>query len=287
MLQVARLSVRPLAEAAPRLVDFLQGEIGASGGARDRAGRGDLYYTAFALDGLVALQSELPKERVARFLADFGAGAELDLVHLACLVRCHTALGGVWPVADFPARIAQRLTGLRTADGGYQLEPGADAGALYAAFLALGMYGDLGMAEPEPARLAASFETLRTADGGYANAAALPLGTTPSTAALVSLRRELGLAPEPEVARWLLAAASPAGGFLATPDAPVPDLLSTATALHALTLLEAALDPLRERTLDFVDSLWTGRAFVGTWDDDQPDSEYVFYALLALGHLAA
>jgi prenyltransferase beta subunit len=275
-----------LAEATPRVVEFLQGEIGPSGGARNRGGNGDLYYTAFALDALIALQAEPPRVRVAAYLREFGLGAELDFVHLACLVRCWTALGRGWPSADFPAVMAGRLGELRSRDGGYQVVPGVEHGALYADFLALGMFADLGLLVPEPGRLAHSIARLATDDGAYGNAPELPAGTTPSTAAAVSLLRELGHAPDPRVARWLRAQVHPSGGFVATPGAPVPDLLSTATALHALRLLEVPLEPLRERCLDFVDSLWTGRAFVGTWDDEQPDSEYVFYALLALGHLS-
>jgi hypothetical protein len=99
MLQVARLASRALAEASGRLAEFLLGELG---GARDRAGQGDLYYTAFALDELVALQAEPPRECVAAYLARFGAGEELDLVHLACLVPCWTALGGTWPAPTSP-----------------------------------------------------------------------------------------------------------------------------------------------------------------------------------------
>ena len=35
----------------------------------------------------------------------------------------------------------------------------------------------------------------------------------------------------------------------------------------------------------FLDTLWTGNAFCGTWADDEPDSEYTGYALLAMGRL--
>jgi hypothetical protein len=286
MLQVARLAPRALAEASGRLAEFLLGELGEQGGARDRAGQGDLYYTAFALDGLVALQAEPPRERVAAYLARFGVGEELDLVHLACLVRCWTALGGTWPAPDFAASVLRRIEGHRSRDGGYGAVPGSEDGALYGAFLALGAYQDLGLPLPEPARLAASLARLRTEDGGYANALELSRGTTPATAAAATLLRQLGHASDPALGRWLLARAHPRGGFLATSGAPIPDLLSTATALHALAALSVPIDGLREPCLDFVDSLWTGRAFVGTWDDDQPDSEYAFYALLALGHLS-
>jgi prenyltransferase beta subunit len=90
-------------------------------------------------------------------------------------------------------------------------------------------------------------------------------------------------------AEWLLARQHPSGGFLASPTAPLPDLLSTATTLHALARLECELSgEARERCLDFVDSLWNAAGgFHGHWADDHLDAEYTFYGLLALGHLAA
>jgi prenyltransferase beta subunit len=63
-------------------------------------------------------------------------------------------------------------------------------------------------------------------------------------------------------------------------------LLSTATALHALSGLGEGLEPIRERCLDFVDTLWTNDGgFHGHWDDCALDVEYTYYGLLALGHL--
>ena len=72
------------------------------------------------------------------------------------------------------------------------------------------------------------------------------------------------------------------------PGAPIPDLLSTATALHALAGMQVPLAGLREPCLDFVDSLWTNRGgFYGHWSDDAIDTEYTYYALLSIGHLTA
>ena len=71
------------------------------------------------------------------------------------------------------------------------------------------------------------------------------------------------------------------------PTAPIPDLLSTATTLHALARLGKPLDDIKEPCLDFVDTLWTNHgSFYGHWADDQLDSEYTYYGLLALGHLS-
>ena len=89
------------------------------------------------------------------------------------------------------------------------------------------------------------------------------------------------------VGDWLLAQAHPQGGFLAVPGAPIPDLLSTATALHALAGLGVSFEKVKEPSLDFVDSLWTNEgAFHGNWADEHLDCEYTCYGLLALGHLS-
>jgi prenyltransferase beta subunit len=69
------------------------------------------------------------------------------------------------------------------------------------------------------------------------------------------------------------------------PKVPIPDLLSTAVALHALDALEAPWREHRDSMLDFIDTLWTAEgAFHGSWADDEPDAEYTFYGLVALGH---
>jgi prenyltransferase beta subunit len=90
------------------------------------------------------------------------------------------------------------------------------------------------------------------------------------------------------VADWLLGQVHPQGGFMAMPLAPIPDLLSTATALHALACLETPIpSAIKEACLDFIDSLWSAEGgFHGHWNDDHLDAEYTFYGLLALGHLS-
>ena len=90
-----------------------------------------------------------------------------------------------------------------------------------------------------------------------------------------------------EAGRWLLAQAHPLGGFRASPLAPLPDLLSTATALHALASVGLPVTSVREPCLDFIDTLWSNEGgFHGHWHDDILDVEYAFYGLLALGQLA-
>jgi hypothetical protein len=159
-------------------------------------------------------------------------------------------------------------------------------GTVYNAFLALGAYQDLGLQLPRPEELVTNVRAQRSSDGAFANGAGMAVGNTPATAAAATLLRYLGEPVAPEVSEWLLARCSEHGGFLVMPQAPMPDLLSTATALHALAGLQAPLDAIREPCLDFVDSLWTGKAFCGHWSDDVEDCEYTYYGLLAIGHLS-
>jgi hypothetical protein len=311
MLQVARLAPNLLGEEATALVaGFLRSQLNPDGGFKDRAGNSDLYYTVFGLEGLLALRApELnaltpspgtPGEgrgegsatttnavSTTQYLRSFNDGASLDFVHLSCLARCWAALPpSIRPT--IPAdRILAKVETYRSDDGAYDAAPNSKEGSLYGCFLALGAYEDLNVPTPDPAAMIRCAENLRTPDGGYANDAGLRVGLTPSTAAAATLLRHLGHRVPGEVADWLLARCHPQGGFYATPDAPIPDLLSTATALHALAGLHADLSKVKEPCLDFIDSLWTNKgAFHGNWADDVADVEYTFYALLALGHLS-
>jgi hypothetical protein len=286
MLQVARLASNELGESRDLVAGFLRERINPDGGFQDRAGASDLYYTVFGLDALIALQESVPVEQTAAYLNRFGDGAGLDFVHLACLARAWAALRRPPdpPVID---RLLARVEAYRHDDGGYATTADAAHGSAYGAFLAIGAYQDLGREAPRPGGVVASLARLRAADGSYANHPDLPSGVTTATAAAVLVLRHLDDARDRTGGLWLLDRCHPRGGFFASAATPVPDLLSTATALHALSALHVPIAGLREPCLDFVDSLWTNRGgFFGTWADDTADCEYTFYALLALGHLS-
>lgn len=286
MLQVARLAPKQLSEARDLVTGFLSGQWSPDGGVLNRAGQSDLYYTVFGLEGLIALQADIPSTATMAYLKDFADGASLDFVHLACLARCWASVSA--DLRDVPTgKILERLEGFRSADGGYSQTAGAATGSVYASFLALGAYQDLRSQLPNPQRMLGCLEKMRASDGSYANHSGAPAGLTTVTAAAVTLRRQLSQPPEPAAADWLMARLHSQGGFVATPSTPFPDLLSTATALHALAGLHVPIQPIREACLDFVDTLWTSRGgFFGHWSDDVLDCEYTYYGLLALGHLS-
>lgn len=287
MLQVARLAPKVLGDVADSVAGFLRSQMNSDGGFKDRAGKSDLYYTVFGVEGLHALRADLPLGPLKTYLQGFGDGDGLDLVHLCCLARG-------W--ANFPAdapddrtrdAILQHIETYRSADGGYSATQGATEGTLYGCFLAVGACQDLKSQILNPDGIARCIDALRADDGGYANQRDFPLGLTPSTAAAVTLLRQLDRPAPPEVADWLLGRCHAEGGFFATPHAPIPDLLSTATALHALAGMKADVEPVKEKCLDFIDTLWSSQgAFFGNWEDDVLDCEYTYYGLLALGHLS-
>lgn len=287
MLQVARLAPKMLGDATGNVIAFLRSQQNSDGGFKDRGGNSDLYYTVFGVEALTALQANFDLALLDRYLSQFGDGAFLDFVHLACLARGWANLPRERLDATIRTGLLDRIESHRSADGGYAASPGEPAGSLYGCFLALGACQDLGVELPNSDGVFHCIRSLRAKDGGYANDPGFPHGLTPSTAAAAALLRQLDQLAPPELGPWLLARCRPEGGFFATPQAPIPDLLSTATALHALDGLHVDFSAVREPCLDFLDTLWTSRGgFLGTWEDDVLDCEYTYYGLLALGHLS-
>jgi prenyltransferase beta subunit len=278
MLQVARLSPRQLGESRDLVAGFLLSKLNPDGGFQDRTGASDLYYTVFGLEALVALSVDPPVDAAIGYLRSFRDGAHLDFVHLCCLARCWSTVSRDLSEAPVEA-LVRRFEAFRDEDGGY--------GSVYKSFLAVGAYQDLHAEMPQSSRVLESVKTFRAADGGFANHPAMPTGLTTVTAAAATLFRHFGEDPDPALGQWLLARACADGGFFAAPSAPIPDLLSTATALHALSGMHVSIEKIQEPCLDFVDSLWTSQGgFYGSWADDGLDCEYTYYGLLALGHLS-
>jgi prenyltransferase beta subunit len=293
MLQVARLASKMLGESTDCIRAFLATQRHAAGGYIDRDGNADLYYTVFGLDCQAALQepiTEADRQRHCAFIEKYADGAGLDFVHLCCLGRCRAALN----LAPLGASYFEQLERFRTPDGGYAQTPGAKKGTAYAAFLAYGTYLECGRSFEAPHLLLGSLLELESKDGGYANEPKLAEGTTTATAAVIAIMSRLvpydGSQSELRTAlvQWFERQGHAQGGYRAFVRAPIPDLLSTATALHALTAMEAELTAAqKENCLDFIDTLWNASGgFHGHWADDYLDVEYTFYGLLSLGHLA-
>jgi len=289
MLAAAARGARALTEeSVARVAEFVLGRLNSDGGFRGRTADSDLYYSVFGIECLLALGRDEPAPRVGRYLGRFGDGEALDFVHLACLARCRARVPGRTAAQDADRALLQRIEGSRSGDGGYGTVPNARHGAVYACFLAWLAYEDLGAVPPAPSGLAACLESLRTADGAFANEPGLQEGTTTATAAAAVLLPRIGAGTPPGLGEWLLRQGCAQGGFRANPGAPLPDLLSTATALQALAVVGADIAAVRADCLAFVESLWhEDGGFCGHCADRTSDCEYTFYALLALGRLLA
>jgi len=292
MLQVARLAPGVLGDEASELIErFVRSTQNADGGFSDRDGASDLYYTSFAIDALTALQAEIPQATLKAYLSSQAESIEtLDFVHRCCLVRALSVLDDSSTHGLIDTGLAA-IENFRSPDGGYNQTPDAETGSAYACFLAYGAWADHSRQTelPNPEGIVACLDSLvDDEDGGWANDTVFPVTNVPATAAAVSLSRNLRHPIPEKTTEFLLSAFHPpSGGFLPFPGAPLPDLLSTAVALHALDGLQADFSRITEPCLDFIDSLWTADGgFHGTWDDDELDLEYTYYGLLALGHLA-
>jgi len=315
MLLTASRSSRELNdESRWQIQNFILSRQDDNGGFQDRSGQSDLYYTLFGLAGLISLGVTAEVDLLQDFLHDCGT-KDWDFVHLASLIRSSASLPFL-PLAKQALQLAQknnfisrlaagtfqqfqsgpnkptrqqlvRLEEYRSGDGGYHHAiKNAEQGSVYAAFMAWLAYQDAGATIPNPEGLCKSLQKLQLADGSFVNEAAINSGSTTTTAAAVVLFAELGeKIPEATLA-CLLDRTVPSGGFLAGPNAPLPDLLSTATALYALRRMEHDCSDMREQNQDFVTSLWNDDGgFSGHALDEISDCEYTFYALLALGSL--
>jgi hypothetical protein len=286
MLQVARLAPKMLGESADLVVAFLRSRLLAEGAFMNREGKADLYYTVFGIEGLLALQQSFPKNQVESWLQQFGAGDDLDFVHLCCLARSWAALDGKALSEDTRQAMAAHLERHR-AGMGYHPAQGKDQASAYGCLLAAAAYEDIGLPLPDEAGVKACMDGLLCRGGGWTNEKMLLLANAPGTAAALALYRRRRWDVPASSIEWLMNCRQPDGGFLAFPKAPIPDLLSTAVALHGLAGAQVDLSRVKEPCLDFIDSLWSAEGgFHGNWTDHTLDCEYTYYGLLALGHLS-
>lgn len=288
MLQVARLATQVLGDASELVGQFLTSQFNEDGGVASRSGKSDLYYTVFGVDCLNALQLEWDKDKLRHYLKQFGSGSDLDYVHLCCLTHCWAALEDP---AFFQSNLCEEmfhhLGEYRAQDGGFHPAKNQSHGTAYAGFLGFSAHLNLQKEISNPLDLVQSLKLLECDTGGWANEKGIRVGATNSSAAAVTLLRNLNIPINLSVGEWFLQHLHEQGGFLAMELAPMPDLLSTATSLHALAGMEFDIKPITEICLDYIDSLWTNEgSFHGNWADDHLDCEYTFYGLLALGHLS-
>ena len=273
-------------ESVEAIAAFVTGKINADGGFRGRSTESDLYYTLFGMECLQVLGRPLPNEQLAEYLRQFKDGEGLDFVHLTCLARSLAKLHKKFKDEKAGRTILKQLEQYRSDSGGYRLTKEAQHESIYAAFLALLVYEDMCVRLPNPDNLLQSIKELKTPDGVYADQLSVLTGTTTVTAAAAVILSYLKEPVDNSLINWLLSRHSKYGGFKATINAPLPDLLSTASALFALNIIENVVDKIIEPTLTFIEDMWNDNGgFCGNILDETSDCEYTFYGLLSLGIL--
>ncbi len=286
MLEALRRCPKALRDSTKLVVDFLMNNLNCDGGFKGRGEQSDLYYTVFGLEALLALGAPLAKEESLEYLQKFTVNEPEDLIHLAGLIRCYANLSNESVEKELCEKFSQSIDKFRCTDGGYASDANAADGTVYGCFIALGAYQDLGMEPPDCAAVVKCINSLSVHGGGFANNKQTQAASTNATAAAITALHHLNQPTNDKSAEWLFAQCTSNGGFVAIPGLPMPDLLSTATALHALAITGFEIDTIKEKCLDFVDSLWCGKGgFCGSWADTTVDCEYTYYGLLALGHL--
>ncbi len=281
MAEAAGECVLMLGDATSLVEKFLGAQICRDGGFAGRSPKSDLYYTVFGIAGLQAVGSQPEYHRFQSYLSGISCEKLTDLVHLAAYIRCR-ALSGM---AIKTSKMAELMIRFRTRDGGFGNFFDKTKGNIYSCFLALGAYQDMDCEMPDENKLLNFVESLKLDGGGYVNRHGSKAASAPTTAAAMAIRYYLDGSKESDSLEWL-AKQRKHGGFIAGESVCAPDLLSTAVSLYSLGLWGEDVGPWREETLDFIDSLWSGRGgFHGNWFDNVIDCEYTYYGLLALGNL--
>lgn len=272
----------------------------ADGGFRGREGDSDLYYTSFAVRGLMMLGGL--DEPVTAVLSEYLAGHDwrrlnvIDLMNWLSSAMAVQLAGGpaLLPETgeDWSETIASRLEQVRTPDGGYGKSPAGASGSTYHSFLVMLTYQLIGRSVPRRNALIQFLYDRQRSDGGFVEIAPMKRSGTNPTAAAAAILRELGNVDDElreDLSGFFREVLSEEGGFQANSRVPFADSLSTFTAV--LTTQDLALkkhyDANRirfwiETQLEFP----TGGFRAATWDENA-DVEYTFYGLGLLALLSA
>lgn len=271
-------------DAIKRMRHFLTDRKSVGEAFVNKGGEPDIYYTSFGWALAYVLGLSLDREVMRHYLESLDQ-ASMDLVHYAAYRRCeliqrffnvpewltgHMPIIGNWanPVSVHPFNVVDY--------------PNQDPDSPYSRFICRGCLEDCGQ-EVDQKRTLNCFAAYRVANGGFSNRRGdLVASVNATAAALMVIGQEDGYRKNDDL-DYLLHVQDPSGGFRADTTAPVPDLLSTATALFALRCYGAS--PLVSPR-DFIEAHWLDNGgFGATLWDEEGDVEYLFYGLLALGSL--
>lgn len=285
-------------ERRARHRDFILAQQQTDGGFAGREGESDLYYTSFALRGLI-LTDDSPVESLtaaSRYLQSHDPN-RLNVVDLiswlnsALIVQMNAGIDLLAELpADFADQLAERIESFRREDGGYAKSEQGAAGSTYQSFLSVLCYQFLGKPVPKPNALIQYLYDRQREDGGFVEIAPMKRsGTNPTAAAAVLLTILEAMDDEirEDITHFLKEVRSDEGGFQANTRIPFADGLSTFTALLTMQDLELpGIVNLKQAENFFETQLeFPTGGFRGASWDEQADVEYTFYGLGTLSLL--
>lgn len=273
MLRTLQRAVGALGDEALALIRlFVQKRMTANGVFMDRSGQEDIYYTSFGM----LLSHVLGIHRnceATRLWLDRVDREQLDMVHYAAYVRSRMINEWEQNKIEFLLKNIKRKA-IRPLSS-FEVVPNMDAESPYAQFILYSLCEDTGNTPPT-----VCLTPYRIDGGGYANTRQGSPSTNATAAALMVTGQSEGYSLTRDV-EWLRDEQKPSGGWCAEQNTPLPDLLSTATALFTLHCY--GIKP-RYLATDFIEGHWLDNGgFAATLLEDESDVEYLFYGLLALG----
>lgn len=266
-------------EATADLSNFIKSQMLPDQSFMDKSGKSDVYYTLFGWMLCWILNINQDNKKMKNYLLHLNE-EELDLVHYTAFKRCELIRSLM--------NNGKLITGIRTVHGqkmkqltDFKLVPHNDTNAPYTQFIWMTLQEDTGNKNKDWVNTIKSLSAYKAENGGYLNTKDGVTATTNATVAALSIIGQLSDYHTSSDVYYLKDLQKESGGFAAAESSPVPDLLSTATALFTLYGYQQRA---KFSAMNFIEAHWSeSGGFVATILDDKSDVEYCFYGLLALG----
>jgi prenyltransferase beta subunit len=297
-------------EAQNHISSFISSQKYEGGGFKDRAAKPDLYYSVFGYTLSLIFGVKLNVRQEESYLNSIDK-SKLDFIHTVCLIRAQFLLNlidlqqksgfnlkaeltegfiGNLLIKKISKSIKKENHGLfqvldlyQSEDQGYNHNRRHEKqSTVYANFLIWTLFDDLGYDEKRLEEICRANQKLNLPNGSFANELNSSDGVTSATAAALIMDAE-----QEQSKLYLKDMYTRRGGFKASANVPITDLLSTATALLALKLSGEKMESFAENSLNFINLHWDeSGGFFGSIADMTCDVEYTYYALLGIGVLS-
>lgn len=288
MTDAVRKGLLHTGKGAGRIHAFLAARQNPDGAFQGRHGQSDLYYTSFGADILSHMPSQDATGAVEQYILSQNEGLGLGFMDLVSLARTRMRLLPRHTTEAWRLSVAGAIRRYECPQGGFDTKPASMTPSVTATFMAWTALEALDCLPSSPQPILSALMSLENRDGSFANHPSVQAGNTIATAAAIVLRLCLAGQTSPAAVEWLIGRCFCDGGFLAFPEAPIPDLLSTSSALFGLRLHGSGLDDIASDCRSFVAGLHDNQGgYKGHALDSVPDVEYTYYAMLALGSLPA